>query len=227
MSRKDRRDRQRARRALDYRAMMSLKGDVLDVRAYASNAALAAGTVASPQEGADGLVVLYDLICLAPLPASSTQAVPNITTRFDISGSDYPVTPPMAIVVSQHKPFCTHVQPLTGFVCIGSLWGELKGKELLAEFGLRLVAAYNFQDPPTDELGFQPGALLYHRVGLEGRAFNPELQLPAIPESVFAIPKAATPRAKVVVVSTPRTPALAVPVRSSTRRVVIVGGGPS
>ena len=91
MSRKGRRDKQRGRRALDYRAMMSLDGDVLNVKPYAGYLDASAGQVATPEQGAAGEVTLYDVTCTAALPVSTTEAATGITTRFDASGGAYPV----------------------------------------------------------------------------------------------------------------------------------------
>lgn len=228
MSRKGRRDKQRGRRALDYRAMMSLDGEVLQVRPYAGYAAITAGQVATPEQGAAGEVTLYDVACTAALPVSATEAATGITTRYDVSGSEYPVLPPSAMVVSPKKPLTTHVHRESGVVCIGPLWQELKGKELLAELVLRVVRAYNYQDPATDELGFQPAALFYRRT-LRGRPFNPDLVLPAVPDDVFQIVGAAESRPRVAVVVGEATPRrdrrVSVAAPRASRLEIVSGGG--
>jgi len=228
VSRKSRRDKQCGRRSLDHRAMMSLDGDVLKVKAYTDHASADAGRVATPEQGAAGEVTLYDVTCTAPLPLSAREAARGITTRFDVSGSGYPLTAPLAVVTSPRKPFTTHVQQGSGIVCLGSLWGELKGKELLAELVLRVMRAFNYQDPATNELGFQPDAFHYRQ--RLGRPFNAGLVLPAVPDEVFQVEGAASeqrPRVAVVATSASATripPRLAV---GRPTRVAIVSGGRS
>ena len=220
MSSKNKRERQRGRRALDYRAMMSLDGDVLTIRPYVDRGAAKAGRVATAEDGANGLVTVYDVTCMVPLPVSPNEARSGITTRFDVSGSEYPRTPPTVFVVNQTKPFSTHVHPESGIVCIGELWEELKGKELAAEFALRVIRAYNFQDPPANELGFQPGALFYFENVLNRGPFDPNLRLPAVPDNILEIPDTAPQRRHVVIVFGNTAP-------SVRPRLQIVGARPS
>lgn len=229
MSRKGKRAQQRARRALDYRAMLSLDGEGLEVTPYVDAQAAAAGTVATAEDGANGLISVYDVACLAALPVSATETATGITTRFNIASGQYPAQPPTATVVSTKRPFNTHVEPRSGHVCIGDHWREVGGKELLAEFTLRMIRAFNFEDPPTNEYGYQPDALLYYRTVLRGKPFNPDLKLPAIPDSVFelAAPREARPR--VVIVhggGTPQPAAVRVPDGQAARCVVVDGGNP-
>ncbi|HET9958567.1 MAG TPA: hypothetical protein VFQ61_28930, partial [Polyangiaceae bacterium] len=63
MSRKTKREKQRARRALDYRATMSLHGDALQVAPYVDQAAAIEKRVATPTQGANGEVTVYDVTC--------------------------------------------------------------------------------------------------------------------------------------------------------------------
>lgn len=203
MTRRERRDRQKGRRALDYRAMMSLDGNVLRVRPYASHAAVSSGTTATREEGASGSVTLYDVSCLSPLPTSATESLTDITIRMDLTQPSYPGTAPSVMVVSHAKPFCTHVQPGSGFICLGSLWEELKGKELAAELAIRLFRAFNFQDPPAREFGFQPDAYFFYTDVLKEQPFRPGLELPAVPDAVFHVPGANAPRPRASIVVAP------------------------
>jgi hypothetical protein len=228
MRRRSKRERQTARRALDYRAMMSLDGEVLRVVPFVNAAAATVGTVASPEQGHGGLVTVYDVVCEFPLPVSISEALCGITTRLDISGDQYPRSAPIAFVVSPEKPFSTHVEPGGGAICIGDLWDELKGKELLAELVLRIVRAYNFQCPPANEYGYQRGAHFYFKNFLHERPFNPDLELPAVPEDVFQLPTA--PRPRVLIVAAPRPWPSETRVRvtgSEPRRLVVVRARPS
>ncbi|HET9929574.1 MAG TPA: hypothetical protein VFQ35_02755, partial [Polyangiaceae bacterium] len=164
--------------------------------------------------------------CLAELPTSMTGSARGVTTRFDISSSEYPLASPTAMVVSSAKPFCTHVSPDSGGVCLGGLWRTLQGKELLAELVLRVFQAFNHQDPNTSEPGYQPHARAL-RERLNGRPFNPKFVLPAVPDDVFHDDGPRVVRARVTIVGMPaRASGSRVQLPSSVRpRIRIVSGG--
>lgn len=187
MSRRSKKDKQRGRRSLDYRAMMSLDGPVLQIQAFRTGVDAAQGIIATAEDGAAGAVTVYDVTCTAELPVGPDGTAAGITTRFDNSGLNYPSDPPVASVTSAQKPFSTHVHPLSGALCLGQLWGELQGKENLAELVLRVCAAYNFEDPIATERGFQPEAEIYRQDVLHGRPFNPNITWPVIPSDVFRV----------------------------------------
>jgi hypothetical protein len=194
--------RQKGRRALDYKGMLSLHGEVLRVRAYTSLEAADQGIQATREDGEAGRVMVFDVEFVSELPVSPTETATGLTTRFITSDEQYPVSPPVAVVISRHKPLCVHVAA-NGLLCSGQLWQECAGNEILPEFVLRVMRAYNFEGEANDEQGHQPAAQWFGREHLQGRPFNPNLVLPVVPESVFRTgePVNAAARPRLVIVS--------------------------
>ncbi len=226
MTRK-KRIRQKGRRALDYRGMMSLHGDVLQVRPYASVETAEQGILATRDDGEAGRATVYDVTCAFELPTSPTQTATGIITRFMTSDEQYPVSPPVAVVISAQKPLCVHVAA-NGMLCSGQLWQECRGNETLPEFTLRVMRAYNFEGEANDEPGYQPAAQAFGREHLRGRPFNPNLVLPVIPDSVYRAPEPAQSptRPRLVIVSQGAAMAqnrVQVALRTRPRLVVVPG----
>lgn len=210
--------------------MMSLRGSVLQVRAYRTTDDAERDIAATPKDGADGIVTVYDVTCLAKLPTSTGTAAAGVSIRLDNSDAEYPRKPPAAFVVSGAKPLCTHVHPEAGAICLGDHWRELNGKENLAELTLRLFAAFNFEDAPATEPGYQPQAELYRTDVLGGRPFNPSIQWPVIPSDIYRVAGSNESRPKVLLIAG-ATPA---PVSHGLRvitpanaRVAVLPRGPS
>ncbi len=201
MSRRStKRERLRGRRSLDYRAMTSIDGQILHVRPYCGVEDAQKGKTATAEEGADGLVTLYDVICTCDLPTSPTTMATGITTRFDNSVDGYPVSSPVAHVISPEKPYSTHVSPVSGVVCLGDLWRENKGCESLAELVLRVHYAYNFQDPKVGLEGYQTNAEVFREQELRDHPFNPDIVWPVVSLDAFLVPQNSGPARQRVVV---------------------------
>lgn len=225
MSRPSKRARQRARRALDYHGMTALHGQVLHVRAYRNAEDAARSIEATPKDGADGLVTVYDITCSAKLPTSPVATASGITVRFDTSDGEDPRVPPTAFVISPERPFSTHVHRDSGTCCLGSHWLEMGGKESLGELTLRLFGAFNFEDPLAAEPGYHPEAETYRIEVLGGRPFDPSIRWPVIPTDIYCAEQRTDARPRVAIVGG-RAPETANTgariVTAASRRVVVL-----
>jgi len=174
----------RSRLAYDYEVMQGLEGPSLGSwRGFASSVQAAAGVKASPAQGANGLVTVYEVDFAFPMLGAPGVPLAKAKVRFDLLAcGNYPSTPPSVQFTSQPLPFCLRVAPSSGIVCIGSGWAEAGGHMLLAQLVVHVMRLVNFDEPPGGDGGYGNGASGYWRSVLGGRPLNPGLVYPTLAE---------------------------------------------
>jgi hypothetical protein len=78
-------------------------------------------------------------------------------------------------------PFCPHVRPVTGHVCLGEAWQLAEGNWLLANLVIHVMKLVNFDEPCTLD-SFSQEAFDYALGALAGRPLNPDLDYPVMDE---------------------------------------------
>lgn len=172
----------RSRLALDYRTMRSLRGAALGrIEAFASPLDLASGREATEAQGLAGLVTTYRVEFGFPMRRTAREALPRARVVLSVSSRDYPCVEPAVAFERDAIPFCPHVRPVTGHVCLGEAWRLAEGNWLLANLVIHVMKLVNFDEPCTLD-GFSQEALDYARGTLAGRPLNPDLDYPVMDE---------------------------------------------
>lgn len=180
----------RHRLALDYRVMMALTSPVLSgVRPFVSQEDFATtGRNATAEEGEAGRVVLYAASLAFPVLTGPGELFPGPTqVRFDLRAArNYPFDAPVVTVVSRPLPWSPHVQPVTGLVCQGEIWGLGHGRMLLGQLLIHVMRVLNCDEPDRGHLyaGWNGDAASYWRTTMGCRPLTPDLSYPALPTGI-------------------------------------------
>ncbi len=174
----------RARLALDYRTMRSLRGAALGrVEAFASPLDLASGREATEAQGLAGFATAYRIEFRFPMRRSAHEALHRARVVVSVTSRDYPYAEPFVAFERDAIPFCPHVRPVTGHVCLGEAWRVAEGNWLLANLVIHVMKLVNFDEPCTLD-SFSQEAFDYARRVLAGRPLNPDLDYPVMDERV-------------------------------------------
>lgn len=180
------REEYRRRVAFDASVMRRLSSPHLGaIRAYVSAQDLQRGRVATTAEERDGLALVWTVEFRFPMLASRERRLDRALARFDLTapGDMYPFLPP-TVVFDGAAPFCPHVSPFTGVVCLGRGWERADGRMLLPQLVQHVMHLANF-DEPMPEDGNNGEALSHWQNVLHCRALNPDLEYPQLPVDIF------------------------------------------
>ena len=172
---------QRTRRAFDYEIVRRLASPHLSVRAFASDSGARTERELTPAEGAAGRATLYLVEYRFEMLTGLSERASRSVARFDLeAGDSYPHSKPLVTFVSRPVPWCGHVHPVNGVVCLGPGWEQSQGRMLLAQLIVHVMRLLNFDEPPPRD-GYNAEALAYFRDVLHGRPLHPALVYPRLP----------------------------------------------
>lgn len=176
----------RTRLALDAKVIARLRSPHLGaIKGFVSPAQLERREAASDAELAGGRAIFWTVEYRFPMLAGPGRPLRNATAVFDLlAGGNYPTTPPAATFVTRPFPWCGHVNPMSGSVCLGDGWARARGQITLAHLFVHVLRLANFDEPATDD-GNDGQALRYGRDVLRGRPLNPDLVYPALPADII------------------------------------------
>lgn len=176
----------RTRLALDAEVVARLRSPHLGaIRGYASAARFERREVATAAELVGGRALFWTVEYRFPMLAGPGRSLASATAAFNLlAGGNYPFTAPTVAFVSRPFPWCGHVNPSTGSVCVGEGWARARGQITLAHLVVHVLRLANFDEPPTDD-GNDLAALRYGREMLGGRPLNPDLVYPALPADLL------------------------------------------
>ncbi len=176
----------RTRLALDARVIARLRSPHLGaITGFVSPTQLERREAASDAELAGGRAIFWTVEYRFPMLAGPGRPLPSATAVFNLlAGGNYPYTPPAATFVSRPLPWCGHVSPGSGSVCLGAGWARARGQITLAHLVVHVLRLANFDEPATDD-GNDVQALRHGRDVLHGRPLNPELVYPALPADII------------------------------------------
>lgn len=176
----------RSRLAFDASLMRRLSSPHLGaIRAYASAQDLQRGRLATDAEERDGHALVWTVEYRFRMLAARERPLERAVARFDLAaaGDMYPYQPPN-VVFEGAAPYCPHVSPATGVVCIGRGWQQADGRMLLPQLVQHVMRLVNFDEPmPKD--GNNGDALAYWQSVLRGRPLDPALEYPQLPVDIF------------------------------------------
>jgi hypothetical protein len=176
----------RTRLALDARVVARLRSPHLGaIRGFVSPTQLERRAPATEAELAGGRATYWTVEYRFPMLAGPGRTLPSATAVFNLlAGGSYPDTPPTVTFVSRPFPWCGHVMPSNGSVCLGEEWCRAQGQILLAHLVVHVMRLANFHEPPADD-GNNEEALRYGRDVLKGRPLHPDLTYPALPADLI------------------------------------------
>lgn len=176
----------RTRLALDARVVSRLRSPHLGaIRGFVSPTQLERRAPATEAELAGGRATYWTVEYRFPMLAGPGRALQSATAIFNLlAGGNYPSTQPAVTFVSRPFPWCGHVRPSNGVVCLGEGWGRAQGQILLAHLVVHVMRLVNFDEPPAAD-GNNEEALLYGRDVLHGGPLHPDLSYPALPADIL------------------------------------------
>lgn len=157
-------ERFRSRLAFDYRLVDSLlPHPALQVTAYARKPS-ARDHPLSREEGLAGRAMVYDVAFLFPVLVDSRTTTRAAKARFVLDAKgQYPFSEPSVQFLGE-TPWCPHVAPDNGIVCIGDAWKRARGKRLFAQLVLQIADIINLNEPDAGrEYELNNDALAYWR----------------------------------------------------------------
>ncbi len=173
----------RARLALDYRAMRSLRGETLGrVEAFVSPVDILPRREATHAQGLAGLVTAYRVEFRFPMLRSHRRTMQWARAVFRLPTVGYPFAEP-TVAFDPLFPFAPHISHESGAVCTGGAWGAAQGTWLVANLVIHVMKLVNFDEPFT-EGGLNGHAVRYARRELDGQPLNPGLDYPVMDERV-------------------------------------------
>ena len=196
----------RVRLALDARVIARLRSPHLGaIRGSTSPAHLDRREAATAAELAEGKAVFWTVEYRFPMLSGPGKALPAATAAFNLlAGGRYPGSPPAVSFVTRPLPWCGHVNPSTGSVCLGEGWERARGQITLAHLVVHVMRLANFHEPATDD-GNNVEALRYGRSVLGGGPLHPDLVYPALPADILhGVPVEADPEVAATSLFLPR-----------------------
>lgn len=177
----------RSRLAADYNIVMGMCASTLgEVRAYENAEALARKRGVTDTAAKSGKATLYLVDFTFPMLAAEGSRLSKATARFDLLASgNYPYSDPFVRFLPSY-PWCLHVQPRTGTVCLGKGWQESRGRMLLGQLIVHVMRLANFDEPDRGPLhdAYDGRALQYWRETLGTGPLNRDLVYPALPTDI-------------------------------------------
>lgn len=176
----------RVRLALDARVIARLRSPHLGaIRGYASPSHLDRREAATATELAGGGAIFWTVEYRSPMLAGPDRPLSGATAVFNLlAGGGYPDTPPSVTFVTRPFPWCGHVLPVNGSICLGDGWARARGQITLAHLVIHVMRLVNFHEPATDD-GNNVEALRYGRSVLSGQPLRPDLVYPALPADIL------------------------------------------
>ncbi len=176
---------QRDRRGWDYEIVRKLASPHLgSVRAFAGDSGQGTRREVTEAEGLAGRATQYVVEYHFETLAGPNDWLSRSVAQFDLeAGGSYPHTKPAVTFVSRPIPWCPHVKPVTGVVCLGEGWVQAQGQMLLAQLIVHVMRLLNY-DEPSPKDGYNAPALVYFRDVLHGRPLHPELVYPRLPSEL-------------------------------------------
>lgn len=177
----------RSRLAADHAVVTRMRAPTLgEIRTYESAEALAARRTIAPEAASAGKATLYLVDFTFPMLAANGGTLSKATARFDLlAGGNYPFSAPVVQFLAPY-PWCLHVQPASGTVCLGNGWEESRGRMLLGQLIVHVMRLANFDEPDRGLThdAYDPRALRYWRETLKTGPLNPNLIYPALPSEI-------------------------------------------
>lgn len=157
-----------------------LPSPVLDVDGYVSHDDLRKGRLATPEEGAAGRVLFYEVRYRFPVLMGPGETTDGATALLNTSVHDYPYTAPAMTVTSRPLPWSPHVAPGSGVVCHGFGWQRSRGRMLLAHAIVHVARLLNCDEEDRDPsyVGYNGQAVRYWRTTMGRMPLNPGLSYP-------------------------------------------------
>jgi len=176
----------RTRLALDATVIARLRSPLLGaIKGFVAPDHIARGKAASVAELAAGHAVYWSVEYRLPMLAGPGAPLRAATAVFDLlAGGNYPYSSPSASFTSRPAPWCGHVHPVSGTICLGAHWRRANGQITLAHLVLHVMRLVNFDEPPTTD-GFNAQALRYGVEVLHGGPLNPDLLYPTLPVDIL------------------------------------------
>jgi hypothetical protein len=178
----------RSRLAFDFQVVQGLRSDHLGpINPFVSEQTLRAGSVATPVEGAAGLVRLYLVEYRFPVLVGEGKTTPTVKAKFDLlAGANYPYSRPSVTCIGAPLPWSPHVQPGSGSVCLGEGWELAQGHMLAGQLIVHVMRLLNCDEPDREHGygGWNPPAVRYWRTVLKTRPLNPDLRYPILPADI-------------------------------------------
>lgn len=178
----------RSRLAFDWKVMRGLASTAIGlIRGFVTADDARRGKDATAADGDAGRITNYTVEYRFPLLVGPGPTTPSATCRVDLlAGGNYPFSTPAASFVSRPLPWCEHVHPLTGMVCLGEGWARTRGRMLAAQLVVHVMRLVNYDEPDRGPAydRWNPEAMQYWRSVLRGRPLHANLHYPTLPVEI-------------------------------------------
>lgn len=174
----------RSRRKLDGATLLALPTGIVTCRGAVSGIAASHGDFLNEHRVRAGDAAAWVATYRFPMLTSEQRPLSEARVLFDLADPGYPFARPSVSVISRPLPWCAHIHPVSGVVCIGEAWVEAEGQWLATQLVVHVARLLNFDEPNHSTIdGYDTSAFAYWAARAY-RPLNPGLGYPALPEAI-------------------------------------------
>lgn len=181
-------DELRTRLSLDYRVAQDMFGPVFRGEAYRTATDLEHKRNPITTLGDSHLATKYRVDFFVRTLIGPGQFSDVTTISFDLDQPNYPASEPATQVLSSHIPYSPHFMQGAP-VCLGEIWERGDGRMLLGQLFVHIAKLLNWDEAGRHPVyvGWNGEAIAYHARVYGGKALNPQLHYPLLPDYIHGV----------------------------------------